>query len=176
MSDGAYQNAIRRRDEIIAEVRDTEAKLTELRNEHRRVDLFIQQWHEFAGTPILDRAPAVVHHPRSIATSGRSVRNSKKEDVAEAAQRILRDEGHPLSRTELYTRLVAQGLTIEGTDPEMVLSTMLWRMKDKVIRLSGGGYWLPDVPYERASFHAKPAIDELFGSVDEDEPAPTDHN
>jgi hypothetical protein len=62
-------------------------------------------------------------------------RNSKKEEVAEAAHAVILANGSPLSRLELYTMLIERGLTIEGADPETVVSTMLWRSKDKIVRL-----------------------------------------
>ena len=62
-------------------------------------------------------------------------------------------------REELFPALIEKGFVIEGNDPHMVLSTMLWRMKDKakIVRLRGGGYWLADRPLpEPGGFFAEP--------------------
>lgn len=171
MPDSALDNAMRQRDAALAKVKALEdSNLAEARDELERVDAFIQQWHEFAGTPIMDRDPVVVHHPKTI--SMRGVRNSKKEEVAAAARRIIEAEGRPMSRTELYERLIGGGLTINGADPEMVLSTMLWRMRDQVVRLAKGGYWLAGKPYKAEFYSADPQRDDLLDSVDDTPPAP----
>jgi hypothetical protein len=78
--------------------------------------------------------------------------NSKKEDVAEAAVAIIKEIGEPIARSSLLTRLLNLGLTIEGNDPEVVLSTMLWRMRNKVVRLRKGGYWRADAPSPDGSY------------------------
>ena len=167
MPDSALDNAMRRRDAAVAKVKALESNLAEARDELERVDAFIQQWHEFAGTPILERDPVVVHYPKTM----RGVRNSKKEEVAAAARRIIEAEGRPMSRTELYERLIGRGLTINGADPEMVLSTMLWRMRDQVVRLAKGGYWLAGEPYKAEFYSADPQRDDLLDSVDDTPPA-----
>lgn len=48
-----------------------------------------------------------------------------------------------------------RGLVINGKDPQMVLSTMLWRKRDQVARVNGGGYWLAEVPNEAAGYDPK---------------------
>lgn len=170
MSDAAYENAMKRRDEISFEIRELETRLALLKSDYQRVDAFIEQWHEFAGTPLLDRSPTAVRPPRRW-VGGREAptRNSKKEEVAAVARRIIEAEGKPIPRSELYKRLIAEGLTISGSDPEMVLSTMLWRMKDQIVRLQKGGYWLADRPYESEYYSGDKELDELMGSVDESE-------
>ena len=71
----------------------------------------------------------------------------KKEEVAEAARSIIQERGEPVSRA-VFNALAERGVIISSeTDPEMVLSAMLWRMKDRVVRLKGGGYWLADAGY-----------------------------
>lgn len=34
----------------------------------------------------------------------------------------------------------------------MVLCTMMWRMKDRFVRLPLYGYWVKDRPYEKANY------------------------
>jgi hypothetical protein len=99
-----------------------------------------------------------------ILSAKKPQRNSKKEEVADAAYEIIRERGEPVSRSDLYKELIARGLRIEGSDPEMVLSTMLWRMKDRVVRLKSGGYWLADEKNEAAGYDpAVPDIGSGFG-------------
>lgn len=61
--------------------------------------------------------------------------------------------GEPIKRDELYDLLIAQGYVIEGKNPQMILSTMLWRVKNSgLIRLNGGGYWIKEQRYEPANY------------------------
>ena len=45
---------------------------------------------------------------------------------------------------------------VSGADPKMVVSTMLWRMKSKIVRLrvpgKGFRYWLTERPYEPTGY------------------------
>ena len=88
----------------------------------------------------------------SVEVSPPRRRNSKKEEVAEAAKDIIVAEGRSLPRSELYKKLIEKGLVIEGSDPEMVLSTMLWRMSGVIVRVRGGGYWVAGQPSPDGSY------------------------
>lgn len=67
--------------------------------------------------------------------------NPDRQEVVTAALGEIKRAGRPLSRSELFARLAEQGIEIKGKDPLMVLSTMLWRTKDRIIRHPGIGYW-----------------------------------
>lgn len=80
--------------------------------------------------------------------------NSDKREVAVGAYKLVKMRGEPIKRDELYDLLIAQGYVIEGKNPQMILSTMLWRVKDSgLIRLNGGGYWIKDQRYEPADYY-----------------------
>ena len=172
MADNAFENAMNRREAVIAKVRSLELDLQKARSELERVDAFIQQWHEFAGKPILDRDPVVVHYPKIIVAHG--IRNSKKEDVADAAYEIIKEHGAPMPRADLYDRLIARGMVLNGSEPQMVLSTMLWRMPHLIKRLKKGGYWLADQPYKKEFYSADPVSDDILDSVDDAPPLMAD--
>lgn len=164
MPDKAIENAMSRREELAAKINEAQQRLEEWRRELARADAFIRDWHVFAGEPI----PSEEAADRFVATGtvgGRNRRNSKKEEVARQARELILDRNEPIGRTELYELLTKErGLTIEGTDPEMVLSTMLWRMKDRIVRLKSGGYWLPEKPYEPANYW--PDIEDMMEATD----------
>ncbi|GJL94823.1 MAG: hypothetical protein DHS20C05_12280 [Hyphococcus sp.] len=88
----------------------------------------------------------------SKSKTNRKHRNSPKEEVAEAARVLIAANGKPMPRSDLFSALVERGLIIEGQNPEMILSTMLWRQKDKVVRLKGGGYWLAERPWKAKDY------------------------
>jgi hypothetical protein len=168
MSDAALKNAEARRDAIAAQINAALQQIEEWRRELRIVEDFIRAWHSFAemqsasapGSPIRNYvlvAPtgtfAVDSKEASTSRSNTGTRrNSKKEEVAEAAREIIKMAGDAVSRADLYQKLIERGLTIEGSDPEMVLSTMLWRMRDRVARVKGGGYWLAEIPNEKVGY------------------------
>lgn len=79
--------------------------------------------------------------------------NSTKEEVAAGAYRIIKMRGEPIKRKELYNLLIEDGFIIEGKNPEMILSTMLWRVKDSgLTRLNDAGYWLKNEKYAPANY------------------------
>jgi hypothetical protein len=52
------------------------------------------------------------------------------------------------------------GIVISSeTDPEMVLSTMLWRMRDRIARLKTGGYWLAEKAYPEAAYDPQDLVE-----------------
>jgi hypothetical protein len=154
MADQALQNAQSQRKAISAELEATAKEVDRLLLEHQKlrvklaeVERFIRQWHEMAGLkPPSDLAPR-----QAPAQGGKRVRprNPDKEEVAKRCVSYIRGAKRPLMRKELMERLKQDRVEIRGTDPLMVLSTMLWRSKKIVMRLPGGGYWptydpLPD--------------------------------
>lgn len=142
MSDKALDSAIARRDALAVEINESLARVDALKREMRDVDTFIRQWKRFAGVETDADLFDVMDDMSAPNSPGPKQRNSKKEEVAEAARELIQAAGRPMSRTELYEALVKKGFVIRGTNPEMVLSTMLWRMRDRVGRLATGGYVL----------------------------------
>ena len=173
MSDKALENAMAKRDELAVRINQAQQQIDEWRREIARVDAFIWAWHDFAGvsgaTELVSEAvrPAFVQPsmlPLGHADAGvveverpkRTRNNSRKEDVAEGAREIIAERGQPVPRSELFKALLEKGYIIEGTDPGMVLSTMLWRMRHRVARLKTGGYWLAEVPCPEAGYEPDP--------------------
>lgn len=153
MSDKALQNAKTHKDQLVKERHGLNERLLELDREIGRVDQFISDWHAFAGGLAVISGENVsgetTNEPeQKDRTQKKTTGNSPKEEVADAAREIILERGAPIMRDELYGLLTERGLTIHGKDPMMVLSTMLWRMKDRVVRLKGGGYWPAGVANE----------------------------
>ncbi|MDX8468953.1 hypothetical protein RFM26_24905 [Mesorhizobium sp. VK23B] len=162
MSDVALENAKALKIKALSEIARLEA---ELRGWHDRISMaehFIDQWNAFASGAVENPVESVFAEQNKTAPSPvkrKAIRNSKKEDVAEAARAIIRERNAPVPRAELFQALVQRGLTMEGSDPEMVLSTMLWRMRTRVARLKSGGYWLADEPYPEGNYYPAPPED-----------------
>lgn len=181
MADEALANARNRRDRIAKERNELLARADDLARQLARVDQFISDYAAFASDAIPDELPAnslyqfysqnEVQRAKD-ATPPRRRRNSKKEDVANAARALVIERNAPIPRPDLYGALVELGFVIEGTDPETVLSTMLWRTKDMpgLVHLRGIGYWPKEIPYEPAQYD--PDIEGIIG-VSESEPPPS---
>lgn len=172
MSDVALTKAERKRLELqekivslMNKLAEIQADLDALQKEKAKLDQFIDTWYELAGEPrpktALAAAPATISI--SLTASARS-KNPEREVVVEKALGYIRAVGHPLPRKEIFERLKADGVVIYGKDPEMVLSTMLWRSQDQIVRLRGFGYWPKDTPYDQAGYD--PDIDDLVGSAE----------
>jgi hypothetical protein len=182
MSDKALQNALARRDTLAARINNAQKQMDLWRKELSRVEDFIKYWHELSdmgevenelvfsaqGNKLISEDLIKKFNERLILKVNR---NSKKEDVAEAARQIIFDRGSPISRTDLLKMLRKKGLVIDGSDPEMVLSTMLWRMKNRITRLKTGGYWLTEVPNAEVGYDPAESVD---GAAEDDESAPND--
>jgi hypothetical protein len=158
VTDTVLANANKKRDLLAAEINSLAQRIDEIKRELAKIDAWIAQWHEFAGVsrsssqkqkeefPILKGREA----PKITRTTG----NPKKEEVAEAAREIIAERGEPISRADLFKALAERGIKIQSeSDPEMVLSTMLWRTRNRVVRLKTGGYWLPERPWPPAGYN-----------------------
>ncbi len=151
MSDEAIRAAVAKLDELNARIVSFEQKIAKAKQQLSETKRFIAQWEKFSGRP----APIHVNgqgletkgHPdpsSAVNVARHAAVNPKKEDVTKAAQIILQGVSRPVSRSELNALLAEVGVVIRGANPEMVLSTMLWRTKDwsGITRLKSGGYCL----------------------------------
>ena len=164
MSDQAFDNAKRMRDELLDRKRELQQEIASVDARLDGIETFIADWHTYASgdaAQILGPVNAADRNkPAPAPRTKRPVRgNSRKEEVAEAALEIIRERGEPVMRSELYRALIERGFRIEGGDPEMVLSTMLWRMKHRIVRHKSGGYW----PAEEANPEAEQAPEDNTG-------------
>ena len=162
MTDTVLAKAVKKRDALAAEIGSLAQRMEELKRELVKTDEWIALWHDFAGArprplTLKDETAECGEIPISenfdSPKKRRATGNPKKEDVAEAAREIIKERGEPVSRTNLFRALAEHGITISSeNDPEVVLSTMLWRTRDRVTRLKTGGYWLPERPWPSAGY------------------------
>jgi hypothetical protein len=166
VTDKALKNAERKRDSLAAEINSLAQRMEELKRDLAKIDAWIAQWHELAG-PLAATKEAAYASMFGSDSGGdsepkrrRSTGNPKKEDVAEAARKIIKERGEPVSRSDLFKALADVGIVISSeTDPEMVLSTMLWRMRDRIARLKTGGYWLAEKAYPEAGYDPQDLVE-----------------
>ena len=124
-------------------------------------------WEEFS------RSHAVSEHTENTRSGliteavdkfvGGRTSNLPKEAIGEFARDLIRGKNAPVTRNGLFLALGLAGITLQGTDPKMVLSTMMWRMSkpgDPFVRLGKLGYWLADQDYEPAGYKANSRLEE----------------
>ena len=148
MSDAALENAHTRRGALAAQINVLQQQLETVRRELQLVDEFIARWHTFASledNEPLTRADSSADNSRPEGRRRRPV-NPSRDLVGDVVESLLRDWGRPASRARLFAELPEHDIHIQGTNPEMVFSTMLWRLKDRFVRVPGKGYWLADEP------------------------------
>lgn len=148
MPDAALDNAHARRGSLAAQINVLQQQLEGLRRELQLVDEFIARWHTFAsledGAPLIPADNTVDNSPEREKKARPS--NPPRSQVGDVVEGLLREWGRPATRARLFEELPAHGIYIEGTDPAMVFSTMMWRMRDRFERVPGRGYWLKGVP------------------------------
>lgn len=146
MSDAAIQNAQTRRGALAGRINSLQQQLEAVRRELKVVDDFIAHWHSFA---ILDEDDPIIPADSSgdkSETERRRPVNPPREVVGDAVEATLREWKRPASRADLFAELADHDITINGTNPEMVFSTMMWRMKDRFERIPKRGYWIKGEP------------------------------
>lgn len=81
--------------------------------------------------------------------NGRSSDNPDKREVAAKVAAILMDSDRPMLRSDILEKLKDMGVVINGKDPEMVLSTMLWRVGSEfcIENEKGKGYFIEGKDY-----------------------------
>lgn len=142
VSDSAIENAKARRIKLLFEINDFQSKVLDLRKELARVDQFIADWNAFAGIETEPESPV----------QGGAIKNPPRDEVGDRVEWLLDRNGAPMMRADLFRALAEKGIVINGKDPEMVLSTMMWRMQDKFVRIPSWGYWFRDRPFTPAKY------------------------
>jgi hypothetical protein len=170
VTDRALANAEKRRDDLAARINKWNQELEDFRKELTSVQEFIDAWYRFAGSEQSEVADLWKHtgHPQGAVyaiqapdpslpapTALPPRKNPERAVVGLKAKEIILDLRRPVPRNELFSELERRGIKIHGKDPEMVLSTMMWRMQDQFVRLQGLGYWLRDVPWPLANYEPK---------------------
>lgn len=136
--DTAYQNAVKRRHEILQELEE--------------IDQFLELYRRFAkiGEPLPEGPPPRKRERNALLAQGLQHRphdrpSISQERFAKEARAILLEHGRPMQRPKLLAAFKARGLEIGGVDESKNLGTKIWRARDKFINIAGEGYWPSDV-------------------------------
>ncbi|MGH6821922.1 MAG: hypothetical protein ACREC4_00270 [Methylocella sp.] len=157
MTDIALVYANKMRDSLAAKINSLAQQIDDLKLDLAKVDAWIAQWREFAG-----KDEAATPAPHSAARSARTSGNPTKEHVGAKVKELILEKGAPIARNDLFEALESRGVIIRGVDPQMVLSTMLWRTFD-IVHLRGHGYWLKDRPFDPAAYRPDRPFEDANG-------------
>lgn len=130
MTDTAYDNALKRQEELRKEL----AEIDQFLLLYRR---FTRTGHEqvVSSKGSQGQLPQLLEIPAKIGPS----------EYAEMAERLIRDARRPLTRGDLADLLVKQGVTFPTDDVPRYLGTILWRNRDRFINVPGLGYAIPEI-------------------------------
>lgn len=141
--DNAYQQALRRRGEILAE-------LQKLQGELRDVDEFVSLY----GRLFPDSSAPVTASGDEFVV-GRPLKRQRNilppARLAEICREIIIAQGRPMTRSELLVAIEARGIPLAGNDPSKNLGTILWRRGDLFENLPGRGYWVKGVELPKST-------------------------
>ncbi len=144
MSDHAYSLALQEKERLETLLKDFQKKIEEIGADLSSINHYIDVHNKLVGKEPVSKN--ILYNKKSHFS------NMPKEYIAEQCIKIILSNKKPMNRSELYESLNKSGVIINGSEPEKVLSTMLWRMKDKVVRLPGFGYWPADLDFPAADY------------------------
>ncbi|AWL92695.1 hypothetical protein CIT37_11090 [Bradyrhizobium ottawaense] len=156
MADSALENAERRRDALAGEINALQQEIETKRKELERVKQFISDYMAFS-SPTGELQFTLKPPPAPVAKKGKQTANPDRKIVGDHVERLLRKLGHPIPRDDLFMALKLDGVEIVGKDALMVLSTMMWRMQERFVRIPGKGYWLKWEPCPAVGYIPPPA-------------------
>ena len=152
--DSAVANALKRRAEIKAELKTIESFLelydhfkngTEPSQALMKFDEPEPERSESSVAPAPVVAEAVPYQPPK--------RGLSKEALKPWIEAMITDAGKPLTRGQLLRALDNRGIPVGGeANRPKNMGTILWRLRDDFVSLSGYGYWPRRLPYPPAGY------------------------
>lgn len=132
--DGAYTNALKRKEELEKELRE--------------VDTFLSLYQRFRGSQSQESAPDSQPSPNDVFVNdgwGRRVRALRPPEIADIAERVIRAAGEPLTRAQIVDRMESAGHVLNSDDKPRYVGTILWRQKHRFTNITGQGYVMSDM-------------------------------
>jgi len=157
--DSILEAAEKKRDEIREELQ----KITDFIVTYRRLAQQVQadeanttRTHRDSAEPVdgaaSQEARALEKADGAQAKRARVNDNPKPKEVVEAAVKLIREIGRPMTRREIREQLAERGMVVNGADPVKALGTMLWRSgSERLTQIEGRGYWPSDLPLPEAT-------------------------
>lgn len=143
--DTAYEKALKRRDE--------------LRKELEEIKVFMRLHAKFSGGTYEERGDTKAaddgeRQPLPEKQTRTSGRNPPREQIAEIVRDLMVQRRKPMTRTDILDALELTGHPIVGVNPSKNIGTIMWRLRDRFVNLSGYGYWPSDMDFAPAEYVA----------------------
>jgi len=150
--DPVIQNALKRRSELRAELRDVE-RFLEL-YQHFKPE---REPRQTSLDMVVAKESIVEHFENKTAdTEGDDVENNPSPTRMELLPHIrdvIAEAKRPLTRGQILLRLDNRGIRVGGkADRSKNMGTILWRLRDEFVNLPGVGYWPRGTRYEPAGY------------------------
>lgn len=149
--DDAIRKALKKKKELLIEV--------------DRLEKFIVTYEELTGEKIprdemIARASLgdnpIQNEEQTQKEAPKKRRNNIKK-LLDVSERLIREAGRPLTRTELAEGMERLNVVVHATDKPKYLGTLLWRNTDRFVSSDGDGYLTVKMAHQRS-------IDSLIGS------------
>lgn len=152
--DRAVTNALKRRAELRSELSEIERFLA-----------LYERYKSLDGQPMLDIAPSspaneqrevevgAEAEPEVALSPSEPSKSLTRAELLPHIEAVIREAGKPLTRGVLLRKLDNRGTPVGGeADRSKNMGTIMWRLKDHFVNLSGYGYWLRSEPFEPAGY------------------------
>ena len=131
MSDKAYDNALKRKQELQKELKEVED--------------FLRLYKQFAGGQSEQQPGPQRPRVDSKGAVSDAYVNPSREEVGEYAKELMLKTGRPQVRGAIVDYLREVGRPLKVKDPSQSVGTVMWRLRDKFINVEGHGYWPTDI-------------------------------
>ena len=127
-------------EKLTEQVRTREKAVSRIREARRQLTLV--QPSELASGKI---APEPIKVPEDFAKRYSVRKSGQAWQVRQQAYMILKETGHPLSRSELLAKMTEAGLILDTPRPGHRVGKILWEAKD-AFEYRDNGYWIVGEP------------------------------
>lgn len=156
--DRALANAMKRRDELRAEIAE--------------IEHFLSLYNRFSASGGGEEAPSQAEKSEEQKGAESAPATRADGDGGESETPAVRQRGwpkerlkpyikaaiataeRPLTRGELLRAMQRENIPVGGTDQSKNMGTILWRLKDDFVNLDGYGYWPRELDYEPAGYRS----------------------
>jgi hypothetical protein len=158
--DPVIQNAIRRRSDLRSELRDVERFLElyqqfKAPSDPRQATLDVREPVEDSEEQTESTATAFppFNGPGVTPEPAEAVPGLSREELRPHIRETIIEAGKPLTRGQILRRLDAKDVRVGGkADRSKNMGTILWRLRDDFVNLTGYGYWPRDLAYVEAGY------------------------
>lgn len=146
MADGSYQDALKRRDALIKELK----KLNDYIALHE--EIFGTKEQQATLSFVKNDTQGEMSAGEGSGTATLRGVNPPRAVIGRRARVLILRKGHPMTRGELLQALENSGLKFVAADRSKSMGTTMWRLRDQFVNLDGLGYWPKDVPYPKGDY------------------------